>query len=49
MGRPASAHHGFVMDDDADARWGNGCSIEIKGSMKLCPGGESQVDVGTPE
>ncbi len=45
MGSPALAHRGFVMDDDVDAGWGNGCSIEIEGSMKLCPGGESRVDV----
>ncbi len=44
MGGPAVAHRGLVMDDDADARWGDRCLIEIKMTMKLHPGRQTWVD-----
>jgi len=36
---PSLANNGLFMDDDADARRGNGCAVEIEGAMELCPGG----------
>ncbi len=43
MGGPAAVYHGLVMDDDADARRGNRCSIKIKRTMKLRPGRQTWV------
>jgi len=41
---PAALCGWFLMDDHTDARWYNGCAIEIEGTMKLSPGGEAWVD-----
>ncbi len=44
MGGPAAAHCRLVVDEDVDAGQGDRGSIEIEGTMKLHPGGETQVD-----
>ncbi len=44
MGGPAAADCGLVMDDDADAGWGDRCLIEIKRTMKLRPCRQAWVD-----
>jgi len=36
---PSLANSGLFMEDDADAGWGNGSAVEIKGAMELGPGG----------
>ncbi len=39
MGALAAVHRGLVVDDDVDAWQSNGCLVEIKRTMKLCPCG----------
>ena len=44
MGGPAVVHCRLVVDEDANAGRGDRGSIEIEGTMKLCPGRETWVD-----
>jgi len=36
---PSLVNSGLFMEDDVDARRGNGCAVEIKGARELCPSG----------
>ena len=47
MGRPAGSLSRFDVDEDTDARWGNGGTIEVKCSVEVCPGREFGVETGT--
>jgi len=38
MGCPATTYAGFFMNDDTGSGRSNGCAIEVKRSMDLCPG-----------
>jgi len=39
----------FFMDDDAGARWGNGCVIEVKGAKELGPGRQPGIEARATE
>ena len=39
----------FFADDDAGARWCNGCAIEVKGTKELDPGRQPGVEVQAME
>ncbi len=41
---PGFAHCGFLVNEDASARWCKRCSVKIKGSVNLRIRGESWVD-----
>jgi hypothetical protein len=49
MRRPGGAVGGFVMDEDANARWCDRSPIEIIAAMELGIGRELGVDAGAAE
>ena len=47
MGCPSLAAVWFFVDEDSNARWGNGGAVEVKLPMNLGPGRKVGVDAGT--
>jgi hypothetical protein len=43
VGQPHISVGGFFVGEDANARRGKGCSVEIEISVELCPGGQAGV------
>ena len=46
MGSPTWSLSRFAVNKDADARWGNGSTVEVKGTMEVGPGREFGVKSG---
>jgi hypothetical protein len=49
MWGPGSALGGFFMDEDANARRGNGRAVEVEVAKKLSPSGEFRIQAGATE